>query len=373
VPFEVQEQIFLRFYEKSTPHLSEKKGTGIGLAISKEIMEMHKGKLEIESKEGEGSTFIVTLKKGNNHFEQTHLLDRPPVSTTSKIDVSEIRDFVQENENIEDNISSNQSLINQWERERQLILLVDDNDEVRSFLINLLRSKFNLLHAANGKIALSLCIKNNPDLIISDIMMPEMDGIELVQSVKSRVEISHIPIILLTAKTTVESKLQGLTEGADDYITKPFNPEELILRIKNLINLRKVAKEKFAKIISLDPKEIAISNLDETLLKDMMVLLEKNMENNNYSVDQMANDLAMSRTTLFSKIKNITDMTPNNFIRNYKMKRAAFLLKSGKYNVSEVCYKVGFKDPKYFRKLFFQEFGINPSDYYEAELESNQQ
>jgi signal transduction histidine kinase/ligand-binding sensor domain-containing protein/DNA-binding response OmpR family regulator len=365
VPKELQEQIFFRFYEKAPHVFFEQKGTGIGLAISKEMVEMHQGTLEVESKENEGATF--TIKLPNNLLslldKEVAIIHQDKEIIKPKIDIKEVIESIKNDESISSLDTKSAQNTEEWIEDLPLILIVEDNYEVREFLVTILKSQFNILQATNGADALKQCMKHSPDIVVSDVMMPIMDGIALLQSIKSRIEISHIPVILLTAKNEIQEKLLGLSEGADDYLTKPFSPEELSLRIHNLIKIKKIAIEKFSKVINLDPREITISNTDETFLNSILEHLEKNMDNANYVVDQLAMDMAMSRSVLFTKIKKLTDMTPNNFIKSFKLKRAAALLKTGKLNVSEVCYKIGFKDQKYFRKLFFTEFGVNPSEY----------
>jgi signal transduction histidine kinase/ligand-binding sensor domain-containing protein/DNA-binding response OmpR family regulator len=365
VPKELQEQIFYRFYEKAPHVFFEQKGTGIGLAISKEMVEMHQGTLEVESKENEGATFTIKLPNNLSSVldKEVAIIHQDNEIIKPKIDIEEFIESIKNDESITSVHTKLDQNIEEWIEDLPLILIVEDNYEVREFLVTILKSQFNILQATNGADALKQCMKHSPDIVVSDVMMPVMDGIALLQSIKSRIEISHIPVILLTAKNEIQEKLLGLSEGADDYLTKPFSPEELSLRIHNLIKIKKIAIEKFSKVINLDPKEITISNTDETFLNSILEHLEKNMDNANYVVDQLAMDMAMSRSVLFTKIKKLTEMTPNNFIKSFKLKRAAALLKTGKLNVSEVCYKVGFKDQKYFRKLFFTEFGVNPSEY----------
>ena len=198
-------------------------------------------------------------------------------------------------------------------------------------------------------------------------MMPEMDGISFAKQVKTNIETSHVPIILLTARTASVHKIEGLSIGADDYITKPFDPQELRLKVRNIILARKEFKEKFARVLTMDLKSIDITSADESFLALAMELIEKNIENNDYSVDRFAYDLSVSRPLLFTKLKALTDQTPNNFIKTIRLKRAAQLLKLQKLNVSEVAYKVGFQDPKYFRKCFQAQFDTSPSDYAKSE------
>jgi signal transduction histidine kinase/ligand-binding sensor domain-containing protein/DNA-binding response OmpR family regulator len=369
IPKELHEQIFLRFYEKSPLTHFEAKGTGIGLAISKELIEMHQGKLSVESEEGLGSRFIVCLPIAKNqlHEQSAHkIIDEHKIQIDEKLIQTTLMDVIPSKSNEDPNAK----LQEQWIEDRSKVMIVEDNNEVQEFLVKLLIKDYNLISANNGNEALEKCLTIMPDIVISDVMMPEMDGISLLNAIKTRLEISHIPVVLLTARNNEEQKLHGLSIGADDYISKPFHPDELTFKIKNILAQRSIAREKFAKIITLDPKVIAISNADEIFINDMLEILEKNMDNANYNLDILAVDLAMSRSVLFAKIKNLTNQTPNNFIKNFKLKHAAALLNTEKYTVSEVCYKIGFKDQKYFRKIFFDQYGVNPSDYASFEKES---
>ena len=205
--------------------------------------------------------------------------------------------------------------------------------------------------------------KHLPDLVISDVMMPEMDGITFCGKLKTDLEISHIPVILLTARTASLFKIEGLRIGADDYITKPFHPEELALRVRNTIQSRQEARDKFARVLNFDPKEISITSADEHFLETALQTVEQHIGNYDFNVIQFASELAVSRPLLFTKLKALTGQTPNNFIKTIRLKRAAQLLKTQKLNVSEVAYQVGFKDPKYFRKCFREKFDEVPSAF----------
>ena len=351
-----QDQIFKRFYEKSAAKHSNIKGTGIGLAISKQMIELHHGKISVENTIPKGATFVVLIPKGKSHFgEQT------TIKTISNVEkISDYRPVILTQRDEENNVVEQQKSISE---NSELLLIVEDNPEVRTYIQQIFKDDYRTTTANNGKEGLKKTKKELPTLIISDVMMPEMDGITFCHKLKTDFEISHIPIVLLTARTASLFKIEGLKTGADDYITKPFIPEELRLRVRNIIKARKEARDKFARVMTFDPKEISITSADELFLEKALEIVEKQMGNYEYKVAQFAFDLAVSRSLLFTKIKALTGQTPNNFIKTIRLKRAAQLLKTQKLNVSEVADMVGFKDPKYFRKCFKEQFMMLPSDY----------
>ncbi len=352
---EFQEQIFKRFYEKSSLQSSAIKGSGIGLAISKQMVELHNGSIMVKSKKDQGAKFTITLPKGKDHFSEEQINNIPSKSTNKSSDylLPEYKSLYLNSDIDENDVPD----------DAPLIIIVEDNIEVADYIQFILKSEYKIMTAVNGIEGLKKIQKNNPDLIISDVMMPQMDGIELCKEVKSNFEISHIPIILLTARTASLFKIEGLKTGADDYMTKPFNPEELKLRVANLINIRKEAKEKFARVLTFDPQSIEVTSNDETFLTNAMQIAEENIENYEFTVDQFADKLNVSRALLFTKLKALTGQTPNNFIKTIRLKRAAQLILQDKLNISEIAYMVGFKDPKYFSKCFVQHFDVKPSEY----------
>jgi DNA-binding response OmpR family regulator len=246
------------------------------------------------------------------------------------------------------------------------VLIVEDNPEVKEFIKSIFQPHYEVFTAANGVDALKEAIKVLPDLIISDVMMPEMDGIELCKRIKSEIHTSHIPVLLLTAKTSPMNKLTGLDSGADDYITKPFLPDELLLKSRNIINSRRQLREKYSPKINLEPSEITFTSIDEHFLLDAIKAVERNMENPLFDTNKFASEMAVSRSVLFSKLKALINETPNNFTKTIRLKRAAQLFEQGKFKVSEVCYKVGFNDKKYFSKCFAKMYGQTPTKYMEA-------
>lgn len=359
IPRELHEQIFQRFYESKVPIKRSFKGTGIGLAISKQMVELHSGKIKVESEKGHGATFVVTLPLGNQHFKPTELV--AIVEETTK---PLTKSFPNNKPSfIAPKTPTSLTEESQPPKDALKLLIVDDNPEVLQYIVSLFNEDYEIKTALNGKLGIKIAAKFQPDLIISDIMMPEMDGIEFCTFIKKNLKTSHIPVILLTANVVQEVKIGGLEIGADDYITKPFNAKELKLRVKNLALARINLRNKFSRILDLSPTEITVTSADEEFLKNAMDIVEKHMENTSFGVVQFAHELAVSRPLLFTKLKAITNQTPNNFIKSIRLKRAVQLLKQKKMNVSEVAYKVGFKDPRYFSKCFQKEFEQTPTQF----------
>lgn len=356
---EYQDDIFERFFEvpvNNKPDKNYNKGTGIGLSIAKNIVNLHKGDINIcDNHSGEGSIFSVKLPLGKDHLKQDEIIKDFKFS-------DDISQYVNQLENpdilIEDDITEHIQL-----KESPTILLVEDHKPLRKFMRSILKNTYNILEAENGKIALKLAQKESPDLIISDVVMPVMVGTELCTAIKEDIKTSHIPIILLTSRTALIYKLEGLESGADDYISKPFDINEFKLRIKNVLHSTAKIKEKFTSADPLQPNDVVVSSLDEKLYKKALQIVEANIGNEQFDIPYFCSELGVSRTMLFVKIKAWTNFTPNDFIQHFRMKRAAKLLEQGKINISEVSYKVGFKNPKYFSKCFQKKFGETPTQY----------
>ncbi|KFF03447.1 two-component regulator propeller domain-containing protein [Flavobacterium reichenbachii] len=331
------------------------KGTGIGLSIVKNIVKLHKGSIDVVNKPTGGVVFTVTLPLGKEHLLETEIIQDFKISDdieqyTSQLETTEIT----EPEDIDDFVVN---------AEKQTILIVEDHKVLRTFMKNLLKQDYNIIEAENGKTALEKALKHLPNLIISDVIMPEMVGTELCSKIKENLKTSHIPVILLTSRTSLVYKFEGLESGADDYISKPFNLIEFKLRVKNLLNSTERLKAKFTSDDNFIPSEITVSSLDEELLKKAFKIVEENISNEHFDIPFFCSELGVSRTMLFLKVKAWTNYTPNEFIHEIRLKRAAQLLEQNKLTVSEISYKVGFNNPKYFSKCFQKKYGETPSQF----------
>ncbi|APY11660.1 hybrid sensor histidine kinase/response regulator [Seonamhaeicola sp. S2-3] len=355
---EYQDKIFERFFEiavNNKPDNNYNKGTGIGLSIAKNIVELHKGTIAVTSnKEGVGSIFSVTLKLGNNHLSETEIYKNYKFSDDLSQYINQLEDT---NVVFEDDLESNTNTNN------STILLVEDNKPLRKFIKSVLKEEYRIIEAENGKVAFNKAIRELPDLIVTDVIMPEMTGVELCSAIKSELKTSHIPVILLTSRSSLIYKLDGLERGADDYISKPFNVKEFKLRIKNLLQTRDKLKNKFVSSQGLLPEEVLVSSCDETLYKKALKIVKENIGNEQFDIAMFCSELGVSRTMLFTKIKAWSNFTPNEFILHFRMKRATQYLEQGKLNISQISYKVGFKNPKYFSKTFQKTFGKTPTQY----------
>ena len=359
IPEEYLNTIFDHFYQVA--HQSNAEGSGIGLSLAKELVELHKGKIFVESTVGSGSVFKVILSLGRNHL------------TDSEIDESVGSSHENQRWIPTDKFVNPVALklevpnVNEDDGEDGLprILIVEDNADMRNYIKQCLQTDFAVTEASDGREALRKGLEIVPDLIISDVMMPGMDGVVLCRNFKTNIQTSHVPLILLTAKADLESKIEGLDTGADDYLSKPFNSYELRARAKNLIRSREILRERFSasKKLILEPKEICITSLDEKFLNTVIQVIEKNMSDSSFRVETLAKELEMDAMAVYRKIKALTGQTAVEFIRTIRLKRAAQLLKQQKLTVSEVTYLVGFNDLQYFRTSFRKLFGVNPSEY----------
>lgn len=357
IPKEHIEFIFDRFYQLDQQGVES--GTGIGLSLTKSLVELHKGKITVSSSEEDGTCFSVLLPLG-----KAHLLDRECVNEIEKNTKNEIFDkpiYVQKE--IRSQEIDAETIELEFDKNRSTLLIVEDNVEVRNFIKNIFISKYNIFESENGKNGIEIAKDKPIDLIISDIMMPIMDGFELSKQLKSNIRTSHIPIILLTAKTSLIHREEGYRTGADAYITKPFDATILEVRVDNLLKSRQSLISKFKKDIILKPKELTITSADEQFLEKAIKVVEDNISDSEFNVYAFTDQMHMSRSVLFRKLKALTDQSITTFIRTIKLKRAGQLLAQTKMNVSEVAYEVGFNDLKYFRKCFKKLFNEVPSDY----------
>ncbi|MGE4287190.1 MAG: two-component regulator propeller domain-containing protein [Salinivirgaceae bacterium] len=345
VKAEHRSQIFERFFQENVPE-TKATGSGIGLHISKEFVELHGGTIWMEPNQQQGSVFVFTIPLVNTN--------------TTDLETHEVVETLSPGVLDADGFDMAKAA-----KRKQTILIVDDNEDFRIFLHDNLQEFFEVLEAENGKKALEICLEQIPDMVISDVMMPELDGYELCKAMKSDVRSSHIPVILLTARTANEHIVQGLETGADEYITKPFNLDILLLRINKLLEQRAEVHHQITQKKEINPSEIKVSSLDEQLIDKAIKCVEENMDNSDFSVELLSQEMGMSRVHLYKKLLSITGKTPIEFIRILRLKRAAQLLGKSQLTVSEVAYQVGFNNPKYFSRYFKEEFGLLPSVYAE--------
>ena len=359
---EFQDEIFRRFYEKDNNHPSlrvQNEGTGIGLALSLQMVKLHKGDIKLESEPNKGASFEVTIPINLNLAAQEIGVKQNGTDTRKEKKMNELEKSPSWEDWSEVQVASDSLLKTQSFH----FLLIDDNEEIIDYLSTIFPPTIFLSRATDGKSGFEKALLLQPDLIISDVMMPGMDGFQLSYQLRANFETSHIPIILLTAQSDFSFKLEGLKTGADEYLTKHFHPKELFIRVENILRNRGFSRQKFKEKEILEPSEITFTSADETLIQNAIAVVEKNMDFPEYSVDQFAQDLAVSRPSLFNKMRALTGETPKNFIKIIRLKRAAQLLKTGKLSVSEVCYMTGFRDPKYFNKCFQKQYNQSPSEY----------
>lgn len=352
IPDDKKNKIFDRFFQHATPSPILNQGTGIGLSITKEFVSMHGGRIEVESEEGKGSSFNIYLPFTCSHISEN--VNPAPGQ------------LYQENGTITQPVPQNEEALKTDELDKTAmptVLLVEDNDDFRFYLKENLRSYYRVYEATNGKEGWQKTLSLHPQLIVSDISMPYMDGIELCVKLKSDKRTNHIPVILLTALTGEKDQLKGLETGANDYITKPFNFEVLNSKIKNLLILKDTFKNTYTRKIDMQVPVPEIQPEDEKLLGNLMLYLEENITDSGISVATLSKHLGMSRSTLYNKLFELTGQTPVEYIRSVKLDKAAALLEKSDMNVAQIAYSVGFATPKYFAKSFKAKFNILPSEY----------
>ncbi len=361
IPQENLEHIFDPFYQADTSSKREFEGTGIGLSLVKEFVELHKGTVAVESEVNKGTKFVIKLPMGKDH------LNAEDITESKYVDEFELSgiDETESNRELETEIENTKS--SEESKSKNTILVVEDNADVRAYIKQHLDNDYEIIEADNGEDGLERALNIIPDLVISDVMMPKMDGFELCEKLKKDINTSHIPVILLTAKAGDEHLLQGLETGADDYATKPFNVEILLTRVKNLIELRKQIQQKYRKQLLLQPSEIKVSSIEDEFMKKLHELVEENIENPDFNIESLSEKFFMSRSSLFRKIKAITGESPVQFLRSYRLKRAAQLLKAKSGTITEIAFSVGFNNSAYFTKCFKEQFNQLPSEYQSIE------
>jgi DNA-binding response OmpR family regulator len=344
--------IFDRFYQVDGSQTREQEGTGIGLALTKELVELHNGTITVRSAVGKGTEFLVRFPTGSAHLRADEIKVAQPVIGERALAPLESPGHA----------PSGNAGVQTPDGTHPIVLVVEDNIDVRAYIRQYLVQSYQVLEAQDGREGVEKATEAIPDLIISDVMMPKMDGYELCRTLKLDEKTSHVPIILLTAKAGQENKIEGLETGADDYITKPFDAKELLVRVKNLIDLRRKLRERFSVGQVLKPGEIAVTSIDDAFLKKVMGIVEARLGEEGFSVEDLALEAGMSRSQLHRKMTALTGQSPSEFVRYMRLHRAMALLKKNAGTVSEIAYTVGFSGVSYFTKCFREQFGLLPSD-----------
>ncbi|MEO6759690.1 MAG: tetratricopeptide repeat protein [Saprospiraceae bacterium] len=347
------DRIFDRFYQ--VENTGNAMSTGIGLALVKELVALHGGTIQVESQLGEGSVFRVELPANRAAYPEEAIMEESLPDVPGKTNREPGATSGPEASGVGENPSDTAA-------ELPLCLIVEDNADVRDFIRSQLESQFRILLAGDGQAGLALALETMPDLVVSDLMMPGMDGNALCAALKNDERSSHIPVILLTARADQESRVTGLETGADDYLTKPFHPQELQVRALNLVRQREQLRRQFSRTMVLKPQEIALTSADERFLQRIQETLDQRLGEEQFSVEELAAASGMSRSQLHRKLTALIDQPPVEFIRNFRLQRAREMLEAGAGNVSEVGYAVGFLSPAYFSKAFKEAFGLSPSE-----------
>ena len=359
--------IFERFNHVEPERELDNNNSGIGLALTSEIIKRLHGKIKVQSEIKKGSCFQVYLPYTTDRFYEKDL-DRKKTQAKVKLK-PRVDTLVYNMINPESNLGF--EVPEKQDKSKPLVLIVEDNFDLRTFLMQTLKDNYRVLGAENGNIGFTMAKKYSPDLVISDVMMPILSGIELCKCMKKEIQTSHIPIILLTAKNMLEDRVEGLETGADDYISKPFNMQLLQIRMKNLIESRITLKRMFNTSQNISAENITSNPVDEEFINRAYRILEKNYTNPNFTINQFANEMFVSSSLLYKKLKVITDLNITNFINTYKLKKAMALIQENKLPISDIAFAVGFNDPKYFSRVFRKHYGMSPSDFIPNSLESS--
>jgi signal transduction histidine kinase/DNA-binding response OmpR family regulator len=362
IPRDQLAHIFDRFYQSDSTSEHHRQGSGIGLSIAKELVELHHGEIDVHSHEGKGTEFNIRLPMGKGHLKPEEIVEAVETPAPRKtFDIpANLKPTVAAEETDADRADQD---FEPPETEKEIILVVEDSADVRGYIKDALEPLYAVVEAEDGREGMHKARQIVPDLIISDIMMPEVDGYELCNQLKGDISTSHIPIILLTARASEENIIRGLETGADDYIVKPFNTRILAARIKNLIELRRQMQQTLSREMSLQPTKISISRMDKEFIKKLYETIEENIGDEEFNVHLLCRKMKMSQPTLYRKISALSGESPTEFIRSYRLKRGAELLKSSTGTVVEVAFQVGFSSANYFSKCFKNKFHQSPTTY----------
>ncbi len=341
-----QAQIFERFYRIDNSDTASAEGAGIGLALVKELVKTQLGSIELQSELQKGSTFIVDLPINKSNYASQQI-------ATEVLHLNRDNTFS----------ASEHSMYSETEQDAHVLLIVEDNADLRAHIASLFKEKFTIIQAPNGQIGLEKAILRIPNMIITDMMMPEMDGQALANALKDDERTSHIPVLMLTAKAEQNDKLRALQIGIDDYITKPFNNQELVIRVQNLVQQREKLRQKYSSDAILDAKKVTLSSTDERFWQKVETVLKQQLTESDFNVERFGKHLNMSRMQLHRKLKALTGLSTSAFIRKQRLKLAVSLIRERNTDISEVAYAVGFNNSAYFSRLFKEEFGSSPSEF----------
>ena len=356
IPPEELPYVFDRFHQVEHAMAQENAGTGIGLALAKELVALHGGEIRVESEPGFGCAFFVRIPlEGLSADSEVIDLDEATGEADERIEAGA---WDPEDEEWED-----EEMEAELPKDAPTILIVEDNADVRGYLRSHLAAFYHIVEAADGEEGLAKARAVGPDLVISDVMMPKMDGVALCKALKTDEHLNHIPVILLTAKADEASKMEGLKTGADEYLTKPFNAKELITRVENLIEIRRLLRQRFSGEVVIGPSEIAVPSAEAEFVERVRAVVEQHMGNSNFGVEWLADEAGMSVRNLRRRLKAATGLSPGGYVRMMRLERAKQLLVQQAGTVSEIAYQVGFQDPDYFSRLFKQTVGVPPSAY----------
>ena len=353
IPEDRIKNIFDRFYQVDSSTTRKYEGTGIGLSLAKELIELHKGKISVNSKVGEGSEFIISFPLSDVKLEDQKIFE---VTADNSASGNRIIDH-EVNNDIDD--SPEQAV----REEEKIILIVEDNTDIRAYVREQMSDEYTFIEASDGDEGILKAKEYIPDLIITDIMMPKMNGYEFSNSIRGDEKTSHIPLIMLTAKAGIEDKIYGLESGADAYLTKPFSSKELRVRVKNLIHQREQLRKRFSKSTIIKPSEVSEVSADQKFLKKVIKCIEDNFENENFSTEKLSEEVNMSISQLNRKLNALIDQPAGQLIRSLRLQRAADLIKQDAGSIAEICYRVGFNDQAYFSRAFKKQFGYSPSEF----------
>ncbi|MBL4585854.1 MAG: response regulator [Flavobacteriales bacterium] len=345
------DKVFDRFYQSENSRWRKNKGTGIGLALVKDLVDLHKGTIDLKSISGVGTEITILLPVHQSVLE----------ASETEMEIPELEPVDPDLEVPFEPVGKEENLSEAEIMAQNIVLVVEDNDDIRNFLRLTLEPDYRVFESVDGESGIAKATELIPDIIVSDIMMPGIDGYELTRTLKKQEKTSHVPIILLTAKAGVENRIEGMEVGADAYIPKPFSSDELHARIRNLVAGRQKLKEKYSRTLLVKPNTVNEPSMEEKFLLRVKGVVEEHLSNENFSVEQLSQEVGMSRAQLHRKLIALTGVSASRFVRNYRLEHAHELLKQKVGTVSEIAYRVGYSSPAYFTKCFTEDFGISPS------------